>query len=74
MNCPVCASADLVQATRDLPYIFKGQSTVLPAIRGAFCPACREGVVEGAESTRLIAARMAFHHAVDAASCLVKTQ
>lgn len=66
MNCPVCASADLVQATRDLPYIFKGQSTVLPAARGAFCPACGEGVFEWAESNRISAALLAFHHAVHA--------
>ena len=66
MNCPVCASADLVQATRDLPYIFKGQSTVLPAARGAFCQACGEGVFEWAESNRLSAALLAFHHAVNA--------
>ena len=70
MNCPVCASADWVQDTRDLPYTYHGQSTVLPAVSGAFCPACGEGVFERAESNRVSAALLAFHQAVDAAdSC-----
>ena len=66
MKCPVCSTANLVQATRDLPYIFKGQSAVLPAVRGAFCPACGEGVFEWAESNRISTALLAFHPAVHA--------
>ena len=66
MKCPVCASADLVPDTRDLPYTYQGQSAVLRAVRGAFCPACGEGVFKRAEANRISAALLAFHHAVHA--------
>ena len=66
MKCPVCASADLVPETRDLPYSYQGQSTVLPAVRGAFCPACSEGVLEGADANRISAVLRAFHQTLKA--------
>ena len=66
MECPVCSAANLVQATRDIPYRYKDEFTVLPAARSAFCPACGEGVFAWAESNRISAALLAFHHAVNA--------
>ena len=29
MKCPFCAAADLVKDTRDLPYQYKGASTII---------------------------------------------
>lgn len=52
MKCPVCASAHLVQDTRDLAYTYQGQSTVVPGVSGAFCPACGDGLFERADSSR----------------------
>ncbi len=30
MKCPMCAGAELVHDTRDIPYTYKGESTVIP--------------------------------------------
>jgi HTH-type transcriptional regulator/antitoxin MqsA len=53
MKCPVCGSAELVHDTRDLPYTYKGESTVLLQVTGNFCPACREGVLDAPQSRRV---------------------
>jgi len=29
MKCPICAEAELVHDTRDIPYIYKGESTTI---------------------------------------------
>jgi HTH-type transcriptional regulator/antitoxin MqsA len=42
MKCPLCAVADLVRDTRDLPYTYKGETTLIPEVTGDFCPACGE--------------------------------
>ena len=52
MKCPSCAAAELVHDTRDLPYTHKGESTIIPAVAGDFCPACDEAVLESGESVR----------------------
>ena len=44
MKCPCCAAAELVHDTRDMPYIYKGETTTIPAVTGDFCPACGEVV------------------------------
>jgi HTH-type transcriptional regulator/antitoxin MqsA len=46
MKCPSCGAAALIHDTRDLPYIYKGESTSIPAVTGDFCPACGEGVLD----------------------------
>ena len=30
MECPMCAEAELVHDTRDMPYTYKGESTIIP--------------------------------------------
>ena len=35
MKCPVCSAAGLVHDTRDLPYTYKGETTLIPAVTGA---------------------------------------
>ena len=68
MKCPSCAEADLVFDTRDLPYTYKGEATVLPQVRGGFCPACDESVLDAAESRRTMALMLEFNKQVNAAS------
>lgn len=67
MKCPVCGAAELVRDTRDLPYIYKGETTVLSAVTGDFCPACAESVLEASESDRVMRDMRAFSKQVNAA-------
>src|SRR5450759_4665617 len=67
MKCPSCAAAELVHDTRDLPYTYKGESTIIPAVAGDFCPACGEAVLEVGESVRTSALMLAFNKQVNAA-------
>lgn len=66
MKCPSCAAAELVHDTRDMPYIYKGESTTIPTVTGDFCPACGEVVLNAAESSRTSAAMLAFNKQVNA--------
>ena len=52
MKCPVCGAAKLIHDTRDVPYVYKGESTVIPAVTGDFCPACDEVVLSMAQAKR----------------------
>lgn len=45
MRCPVCGAAELVHDTRDMPYIYKGETTTISSVTGDFCPACGEVVL-----------------------------
>lgn len=67
MKCPSCAAAELVHDTRDLPYAYKGESTIIPAVAGDFCPACGEAVLGVGESVRTSALMLAFNKQVNAA-------
>ena len=67
MKCPHCGRAKLVHDTRDMPYTYKGETTVIPAVTGDFCPACDEAVLDMAESTRTSALMLAFNRQVNAA-------
>ena len=67
MKCPHCGRAKLVHDTRDMPYTYKAETTVIPAVTGDFCPACDEAVLDMAESTRTSALMLAFNRQVNAA-------
>lgn len=67
MKCPVCGAAELIHDTRDLPYIYKGESTVIAAVSGDFCPACSESILDAAESNRVMREMRAFSKQVNAA-------
>jgi HTH-type transcriptional regulator / antitoxin MqsA len=66
MKCPTCAAAELVHDTRDMPYTYKGEATIIPAVVGDFCPACGEAVLDVAESARTSAAMLEFNKQVNA--------
>ena len=66
MKCPTCAGAGLMHDTRDIPYTYKGESTVIPSVTGNFCPACGEAVLEKRESVRIRALMLEFKKQVNA--------
>ena len=67
MKCPVCGAAHLIHDTRDLPYTYKGESTVIPAVTADFCPACGESITDMSETERVMHEMQAFHKQVNAA-------
>ncbi len=67
MKCPVCGAAELIHDTRDLPYTYKGETTVIAAVVGDFCPACAESILDAAESSRVMRAMRALSRQVNAA-------
>jgi len=66
MMCPTCAEAELVHDTRDMPYTYKGESTVIPLVTGDFCPACGELVLGIDESMRTSVLMLDFNKQVNA--------
>lgn len=66
MKCPVCGAAELIHDTRDQPYTYKGESTVIPDITGDFCPACAEVILDRQQGDRYSAAMGAFQKQVNA--------
>ena len=67
MKCPVCGAAELIEDTRDLSYTYKGETTMIPAVTGEFCPACAESILDGAESERVMREMQEFVQQVNAA-------
>ncbi len=67
MKCPACGGAPLIQDTRDLPYTYKGEATVISAVSGEFCPACAESVLDATTSDRVMREMRAFSRQVNAA-------
>lgn len=61
MKCPVCGTAELVRDTRDLPYTYKGEATVILAVTADFCGACGESITDMAESERVMREMNAFN-------------
>ena len=60
MKCPFCGMAELIHDTRDLPYTYKGKTTVITSVTGDFCPACAECVLDSTESDRVMLEMRAF--------------
>ena len=67
MKCPVCGAAELIHDTRDLPYTYKGETSIISAVTGDFCPACAESVLDATESDRVMREMRAFSRQVNAA-------
>jgi HTH-type transcriptional regulator/antitoxin MqsA len=49
-----------------MPYTYKGETTNIAGVKGDYCPACGEVVLEMAESVRTGAAMLAFNKQVNA--------
>ena len=67
MKCPNCGAAELVRDTRDLPYTYKGETTVFEGVAGDHCPACGEAVFDAAASRAISADMKVFAKQVNAA-------
>lgn len=67
MKCPVCGAAELIHDTRDVPYVYKGEATTIPAVTGDFCPACGEVVLDREHGDRYSEALGLFQRQVNAA-------
>ena len=67
MKCPVCGAAKLIHDTRDVPFTYKGETTVIAAVTGDFCPACSESILDSAESDRVMREMRAFSKQANAA-------
>lgn len=67
MKCPSCGAAVMVSDRRDVPYVYRGESTMIRAVTGQFCPACGESVLDAAESSRVSSAMLDFNRQVNAA-------
>lgn len=67
MKCPVCGAAELIHDTRNLPYTYKGETTVVAAVTGDFCPACAESILDAGETNRVMREMDAFSKQVNAA-------
>ena len=67
MKCPICGAAELIHDTRDLPYTYKGETTVIAAVTGDFCPACAESILDTDESHRVMREMRVFSRQVNAA-------
>jgi HTH-type transcriptional regulator/antitoxin MqsA len=52
MKCPCCGEAELVHDTRDVPYTYKGESTIIPLVTGDYCLACGELLLNREEGDR----------------------
>jgi HTH-type transcriptional regulator/antitoxin MqsA len=67
MKCPCCGAAELIQDTRDMPYIYKGEATTIPAVTGDFCPACGEVILGREHGDRYSEQMLQFNKQVNAA-------
>lgn len=66
IKCPVCGAADLVHDIRDIPYSYKGETTVVANVTGEFCPSCSESILDLVESDRVMKAMRTFSKRVNA--------
>jgi HTH-type transcriptional regulator/antitoxin MqsA len=66
MKCPNCGAAELIRDTRDIPYIYKGRETIIPAVTADFCPACDDSITDDSETERVMQAMSAFARQVNA--------
>ena len=67
MKCPTCGNAELLHDTRELPYTYKGESTLIPTVTGDFCTACDEVVLDASESERVMSEMKNFSIQVNSA-------
>jgi HTH-type transcriptional regulator/antitoxin MqsA len=65
--CPVCGATELIHDTRDLPFTYKGETTLIAAVTGDFCPTCAESILEASESERVMREMQLFSKQVNAA-------
>ena len=68
MKCPICGATELVHDVRDMPYTYKGESTIISNVVGDYCQACNEAVLDSDESQRISVAMLEFNKKVNAST------
>ena len=68
MKCENCGAFTLAHDVRDVPYTYKGETTILPQVEGDFCSSCDESVLGPQESRRTMDLMLAFNKQVNAAA------
>ncbi|WP_367300138.1 type II TA system antitoxin MqsA family protein [Hafnia alvei] len=66
MQCPECGSKNTIKDYRDIPFTYKGQSTVVKAVGADWCLDCGEGVIFKEESLRIDSILTEFNKQVNA--------
>lgn len=66
MQCPECGSKNTVKEYRDIPFTYKGRSTVVNAVGADWCLNCGEGVIFKEESLRIDGILSEFNKQVNA--------
>ena len=59
MKCPTCGYPEMDFDTRDMPHIYNGQETLIPAVTGDCCPSCDEIVIGQDDTDRVMKAMRA---------------
>lgn len=66
MKCPACGATELIHDVRNMPYTYKGESTVISNVAGHFCNACDEVLLDAESSQRINSAMLEFNKKVNA--------
>lgn len=66
MRCPTCGKAELMHDTRDTPFAYKGQTTIIPAVTADFCSVCHEYLTGPGETDRVMEIMGTFMKQVNA--------
>ncbi|MBV8273153.1 MAG: type II toxin-antitoxin system MqsA family antitoxin [Cupriavidus sp.] len=66
MKCLECGRAELVRGRQDFDYTYRGETIVVKAVLGDWCPNCGEGLVDPGEHDRLDDICLAFNKQVNA--------
>lgn len=68
MRCLICGGAELAPDVRDMPYRYKGESTLILGVTGDYCSACGEAVLTHDEAMRVSEQMSVFERRVNAAA------
>jgi len=72
MKCPCCGAAELIHDTRNMPYTYRGETTIIPAVTGDFCTACGEVILNSEHGDRYSELVASFQSRVNAAIAKVQ--
>jgi YgiT-type zinc finger domain-containing protein len=65
-TCPICGGGELVHDTRDVPYAYKGHTTILSAVEADYCDACGDSILNRVHGDRYGRLLREFRQQVDA--------
>ncbi|WP_457584505.1 type II TA system antitoxin MqsA family protein [Ensifer canadensis] len=65
MKCFFCGANALVRDTRDIPYVYRGETILIEKVTGDFCKQCNEVVPDDADGRRVVRTMFEFNKKVD---------